>query len=153
MERVIRLWEANTGKHKAVLEEHAYDVQSFAISPDGSTLITEGLQHIENADHCGQFIRLWDATTGEYKTTLVDDGNSGGGPFAISPDGKTIAAGGNSGISLWDVVTGEHKVVLVDKATLVNCEYIVGVDNLAYSPDGKNNRNMERLWTRGAFMG
>ena len=137
--RVIRLWDVNTGEHKATLEEHAYDVQSFAISSDGSTIITAGLQDIENDDHFGRFIRLWDVTTGKYRATLVDERNCGSGiiSFTISPDGKTIAAGGNSGISLWDVITGEHKVVLVDKATLVNREYIVGVDNLAYSPDGK----------------
>ena len=78
--RVIRLWDVNTGKYKATLEEHAYDVQSFAVRPDGSTIITGGLQDIKNDGHFGWFIRLWDATTGKYKTILVDDRNRGGGP-------------------------------------------------------------------------
>ena len=113
------------------------------ISPDGSTIITGGLQDIENDDRFGWFIRLWDAATGKYKTTLVDDRNRGGGPisFAYSPDGGTIAAvtiaaGGNWGIGLWNAVTGEHKTVLLEKAALVDYDYIVGVENLAYSPDG-----------------
>ena len=137
--RVIRLWDVNTGKHKATLEEHAYDVQSFAVSPDGSTIITEGLQDIEHDDYFGSFIRVWDATIGSYKATLVDDRNRSGGPISVSysPDSKIIAAGGNWGIWLWDAVTGEHKIALVDKATLVDHGYIVGVENLAYSPDSK----------------
>ncbi len=136
---VIRLWDVNTGKHKVTLEEHAYNVESFAVSPDGSTLITKGTQRIENIDHFGQFIRLWDATTGEYKTTLIDDRNSGGGfiSFAYSPDGSTIAVGEDRGIWLPDVVTGERKIVLVDDTTLVDHGYNFGIENLVYSPDGK----------------
>ena len=137
--RVIRLWDVNTGEHKATLEEHAYDVESFAVSPDGSTIITQGLQDIENDDHFGRFIRLWDATTGKYKTTLVDDRNSGDpiSNFACNPDGKAIAVGENGGIWLRDIVTGERKVVLVDETTLVGYGYNFGVGNLTYSPDGK----------------
>ena len=136
--RVIRLWDATTGKQKATLEEHAYDVESFAVSPDGSTIITKGSQWIENDDHFGSFIRLWDAITGKYKITLVDGRNSSSPirNFACNPDGKTIAVGEDGGIGLWNVATGERKTVLVDKATLVDHEYIVGVENLAYSPDG-----------------
>ena len=137
--RVIRLWDATTGKQKATLEEQVYDVESFAYSLDGSTIITAGLQDIENDDHFGRFIRLWDATTGKYKITLVDDRDSGGpiSNFACNPDGKTIAVGEDGGIWLRDTGTGERKIVLVDETTLVGHGYNFGIGNLTYSPDGK----------------
>ena len=37
-DRTVRLWDAQTGKHKATLTGHPGTVYSVAFSPDGTTL-------------------------------------------------------------------------------------------------------------------
>jgi len=43
-----------------------------------------------------------------------------------SPDGRTLASGGDGGIHLWNAVTGEHKLTLSESS----------VYSVVYSPDG-----------------
>jgi WD40 repeat protein len=105
----IIVWDVATGKKRYPIEEP----QCFAFAPDGKTLITA-------ADRDLQTVSLWDVSTGKRLRRLA-------GPsvtpkpaepdaiefplqhfFAYSPDGKTVAAGGNlhNKIYLWDVATG-----------------------------------------------
>ena len=45
MDRTIRLWDANTGKHKKVLEGHSKGVRSLAYSPDYRFLVSAGFDY------------------------------------------------------------------------------------------------------------
>ena len=54
----IRLWDAETGKHKETLTGHTHTVFSVAFNPDGNTIASG------SAD---MTIRLWDAETGKHK--------------------------------------------------------------------------------------
>ena len=73
-------------------------------------------------------IRLWDANTGQLKTTLkghtyrIES-------LAFSPDGNTLASGSSDDtIRLWDANTGQLKDTLADHTNRI--------ESVAFSPDG-----------------
>jgi uncharacterized caspase-like protein len=120
--------DLDTGGHRAF-------VKDLAFSADGETLVSASDD---------KTIRVWDWKSGLSLRTLrgqVGDGNEGKVfAVAISPDGRTVAAGGYFGpglgetppygdVRLFDVATGKIKAVLK------GAEY--AVYDLAYSPDGK----------------
>jgi uncharacterized caspase-like protein/WD40 repeat protein len=114
---------------------HTAEVTDLAFMPDGQTIVSS------SAD---KTIRIWDWQTGVTLRTIrgyLGNGNDGKiFAVAVSPDGKTIAAGGYFGaglgdkppygdVRLFDFATGKMKAVLraADYATY----------DLAFSPDGK----------------
>jgi WD40 repeat protein len=108
----------------------------MAYSPDGTQLAA--------GDSMGQ-VYIWDAVTGEYLTALKGYSIGGmecGGAFcdivtvttiAVSPDGKTVAAGTGGymteggWVELWDVETRALRGYLQGSGSMFG---------LAYSPDG-----------------
>ena len=84
-------WTLETRRHRGVI----YHV---AISPDGKTLATGGLDGT---------IRLWDVDTGKFIKCLLGH-NSWVFRLAWSPDGNTLASAGayDGSVGLWDVKTG-----------------------------------------------
>jgi WD40 repeat protein len=72
-------------------------------------------------------LRLWDAATGEELRTLPRlAATRGAGPFALSPDGKTFAAGSDP-VGVWDTDTGECFARLRG--------HMISATALAFSPD------------------
>ena len=75
-------------------------------------------------------MHLWDVTTGEHKIALTE--HTGGiNSVAFSPDGKTLASGGNwrdRTVRLWDPISGELKSTLT--------MYADAVQSVVFSPDG-----------------
>lgn len=90
------------------------------ISPDGNTLVTEG---VDNA------LNLWDVNTGTQQHALIGH-TSHVRTVAYSPiDNSLIASGSYDGtLRLWDVDTG------TERTTLITVDG--DVESVAFSPDG-----------------
>ena len=130
----IRLWDVTTGEPKKVLIGYTQEgfsgtfspdelsivsgriwrklpplkghstlyISVFAYSPDGDTLATGNL--------VGE-IHLWDASTGQYKTTFTGH-TSNISSLTFSPDGRMLASGSTANndktARLWDAATGQQ---------------------------------------------
>ena len=153
MNGTVRLWDAATGKSIASLQCHPPHicVLSIAFTPDGKTLVSAGNDAA---------IVVTSLATGENAATLLghDDTVT---CVAISPDGTTIASGGfdinNDGtVRLWDISSGENTATLGPFYGGGNFfghgASIVGVESVAFSPDGKTlaagyGNGTIRLWS------
>ena len=130
----VILWDTTTGEHIKTLARstgpfvgptdplagHTDTVYSVAFSPDSKTL-TSG-----SADNT---IILWDATTGQYKQTLIGHKRAVYS-IAFTPDGQTLASGSwDRTIKLWDTTTWKYRHTLVGHEKVVYC--------VGFSPDGQ----------------
>jgi hypothetical protein len=120
-DRLIRLWDANTGKERATLKDHSDSVYSVAFSPDGKLLASGG------ADRA---VKVWDVATGKRLYTL---GESTDWVYAVdwSPDGKHLAAAGvDRSIRVWEASASGGKVAQSVFA------HAGPITRLAYNADG-----------------
>lgn len=118
--RGVCVWDAATGKEVwHALPKWSDHVYRLAFSADGSTLV--GWQ--------GGTILIWNAATG-VETHRIENAGPGAADFAMSPDGKLIAAGGiDREVRILDTTSGE------ELAKLSGHEQ--GAYALAFSKDSK----------------
>ena len=119
LDNMIRLWDADSGQLKAILEGHTAWVSTVAFSSDGATLASGSDDNT---------IRLWDAVSGQLKAILK--GHNGiVASVSYSPDGATLASGSNDGtVQLWDADSEQIKDTLE--------WYRTWISSMSYSPDG-----------------
>jgi WD40 repeat protein/uncharacterized caspase-like protein len=140
LENTVKLWDVSSGKVTRTLVKRAGviepdgSINSLAFSPDGKTLVSAGYRSIQ----------LWDIATGQARTLEKFDIISYS--FALSPDGKVVAAGlQDSTIKLWEVATGRELHTLSGHVDMIT--------SVAFSPDGQTlasggffNDKSIRLW-------
>jgi len=121
----------------------------LTFSPDGKTLLasSEGL----GSDSGHSSLQLWDVASGKALSPHFADCKGTIGTFALSPDGKTLAASDmNTSICLWDVASGLLKAPSPLPASPLTTKE--EVKNLAFSPDGMilassgSTNNSVQLW-------
>jgi WD40 repeat protein len=121
------VWNVETGKELASLENAVPSIYCFAFSPDGKT-IAGGMEKI---------IHLWDADTGKIQKTLEGD-KAGLCGLGFSADGKILVSAASLykfsvtiiELWLWDVDTGK-KITELDPKQWV-------FTSLAMAPDRKS---------------
>jgi WD40 repeat protein len=90
----VNLWDVASGTRRATLRGHAGLVWSLAYSPDGTLLLSGGMDGS---------VRLWDAATGAGRAAFDWDVGAVR-HVAFAPDGMTAAAAGSLGaVVVWDV--------------------------------------------------
>jgi len=121
-DKLIKLWDARTGRELRTLKDHIDAVYAVAFTPDGRRLVTGA------ADRS---VKVWDLATGERLYTLSES-TDGINTIALSPDGRHVAAAGlDKTIRLWTL--GEKEATL-DHTLIAHEDAIL---KLAWSPDGK----------------
>jgi WD40 repeat protein len=99
----VRIWDAVTGRQRAVLFDRGGRVKSVAIAPDGLWLA--------NASR-DQTVRIWDAVTGRQRAVLTGH-DAWVTAVAIAADGSWLASGSmDKTVRIWDAVTGRQRAVL-----------------------------------------
>jgi WD40 repeat protein len=121
-DRLIKLWDAASGKELRTLKDHSDSVYGVAFSPDGRLLASAA------ADRA---VKIWDAASGARLHTL---GESTDWLYAVawSPDGRHVAAAGvDKYVRVWEVTPAAAKLVHGVFA------HEAAVTRLVYGADGK----------------
>ena len=116
-----RYLHAKNDDSLAVLKGHKNSVNSVALSPDGSRIVSG------SGDST---VRLWDVASGEELAVLKDRTRIGSTVMSVafSPDGLRVVLGGYGTVSIWDTAIGKELAVLKGHED--------SVYSVAFSPDG-----------------
>lgn len=130
----VHLFDTRIGEITQTFKGHTESVRGIAISPDGKTLASGGLDDT---------VRLWNIETGR-QMHLLKRHQSPVFHVVFSPDGKTLAsAGWDDTIHLWNADTGKHKKTLIG--------HLDAIQGVTFSPDGQtivtwSNDRTIRFW-------
>jgi WD40 repeat protein len=118
------------GSVLGVTYETPETVEGFALSPDGSQIITHTMGSAE-ASSSTENTRLaaWDAKTGKY----VGEVKFSGGLIStmrFSPDGKLLAMGNDREVWIWDIATWQ--------VSEKRAGHIDDIVDLAFTPEAEN---------------
>ena len=102
-DRMVKVWEAQTGQELLTLNGHTNTVTSVAFSPDGQRIAS-------GSDD--RAVKVWDVQTGQ-ETRSLQGHTSAVTSVAFSPDGQRIASGSKDAtVKVWDAQTGQELLTL-----------------------------------------
>jgi WD40 repeat protein/serine/threonine protein kinase len=129
-EALLQRWDVTGWKNKVVkaLPPQSTPARFMAFTPDGQTLLTAGLDHTNGSVHK---VKRWDVATGAEQKTLSLRSRGWYAAYALSPDGRTLAAMGTVDrvVQRYDAATGQPLTPDVGHTRALT--YV------AFSPDGK----------------
>jgi WD40 repeat protein len=134
----IQLWNVADPARTTALGDPLrarHQVVSVAFSPDGRILSACGNDGYDNFGVGSGTIQLWDVTDPARPTALGGSGTAAEGysSVALSPDGRTLAAGTMlSAVELWDVANPSRPALLGSLRTSSPTGYTL----VAFSPRG-----------------
>jgi WD40 repeat protein len=128
-DKTIKIWDISSGKLRRTVTVDGYPIASVIISSDGKTLVSYGSD-----------IKIWDLGSGKLHRTFTPPEEAPRkftkfSSVAISPDGKTLAAGTveeklrGKVIKIWDISSGKLHRTLTAHSDWVH--------SIAISPDGR----------------
>ncbi|MHC4560307.1 MAG: protein kinase domain-containing protein, partial [Planctomycetota bacterium] len=126
-EKVIKVWDATSGKEILTLCGHGRRVRTVAFSGDGKRIVSSAQDNI---------IKVWDAETGAELLTLRGHLYPCGS-VTFSPDGNRIISGGwDEVIKVWDARVNHEVMTLGPHGS--------GAYSVAFSPDAKQLASTSR---------
>jgi WD40 repeat protein len=115
----LEIWDLATRRKTELLRRHDMSILALALSQDGRTLVTGGMDYT---------IRLWDVATWRHIATATPQDDQLR-EVSFHPDGHIVASSsGDHTIRLWHVPTAEPAAILYGHTRYV--------DKHAFSPDG-----------------
>src|SRR5262249_46951039 len=136
-DNAVVIHDAVTGRAVRTLRGPQKPGVALAVGPDGKPLFAMDQSHTS---------RGWGAA-GRERVSIAGRGMRVAA-FALAPDGKTIATGGEDGVRLWDAARGTELVRLPGRPE---------AHSVAFSPDGGtlavgDGGGSVHLWDRGGRM-
>jgi WD40 repeat protein len=130
-----RVWDLTARRELFSVRVEKGPLRCAVLTPDGRALVT---RHGDNT------IRVWELATGGERTRFpVGDGKEAYGQqsLAVAPDGRTLAAAGQTdgSVHLWDLVTGARRAVLSGHSARAHA--------VAFTPDGRRLLSADRHTT------
>ena len=137
----MKFWAMGTGKKIDDLRAHAMAVLAVAVSPDGRTIASAGLNAAVN---------LWNGFNREYLSTFLLHSNSVLS-LAITPDSQTLVSGGLDGIKVWNLKFRRPAYTL---AGVGNPSYALAMHPNGYIIASGNHEGTVQLWNlkTGTFV-
>ncbi len=144
-DHTVRLWDVDTGYGIGVFEGHTRNIWSLKFSPDGRMLASGdddgglNLWDVDDVDDFGEAAEGYGHTlnppTRQPRKRLVS-GEVNVRAIDFSPDGATLAAGGDGGrIRIWDIDTVRKEVAEAPRTILQ--AHNGSIWTLAFSRDGE----------------
>jgi WD40 repeat protein len=129
-DKVLRLWDAETGRELGRFEEHSDGILAVAVSPDGRMALSGGGAFgFPRAEEGKDFtVRLWDLTS--HRVIHRFEGHTHRvWCVAFSPDGRFALSGSiDHSMRLWNVANGKQ---------VRQFQHQSMVEGVCFSPDGK----------------
>jgi Planctomycete cytochrome C/WD domain, G-beta repeat len=124
-DKLVKVWDVNTGKQLKSLKEHSDAVYAVAFMPDGKRLVSAAGDRT---------LKVWDVAAGTRLTT-INDALDSLYAVAVNPSGTQIAAAGADRIVrtwAWNEASESNPATL-QASTFAHADAVL---RLAYSSDG-----------------